>query len=109
MLGLKNFPAIFLIFFLFSLPGNSASNHQYQQHLIEKANQLNLSEDQQWLNMLYYQKKLFGGYESIFDSPNFFLAKNGKINPKAELEATILSFFDSKPLPFKGLFQIFFH
>lgn len=46
----------------------------------------------EWLALGHYQKSFLGGYESTIDTPNFFLAKNGKVNPQAELDATIALF-----------------
>jgi len=42
----------------------------------------------EWLALVHYQKKL-SGYKSTVDSKNFFLHKDGKYNPEAELEATL--------------------
>lgn len=50
------------------------------------AGDLHLTEE--WLSLAHYKKTLLG-YESTIDSENFFLSTTGKINPKAELEATI--------------------
>ena len=82
-----------------------AKSDNYQQLLINKAKKLNLAQSEDWLNMVYYQKnKLSKGYNSIFDSENFFLSKEGKTNPQKELEATISSFFNNDFLPFKNVF-----
>ncbi len=51
------------------------------------------SED--WLALGHYQPTLFGGYKSSIDSPNFFLAKDGKTNPQSEYQATIELFLGS--------------
>jgi len=56
--------------------------------LVERANQLNLSEDRFWHLLVRYQDGVFG-YESEADKPSFFLSPSGKTDPKAELEATI--------------------
>ena len=45
----------------------------------------------EWLAVGHYQPK-GEGFESTIDTPNFFLSKNGKVNPKSELEATIALF-----------------
>lgn len=64
----------------------------YAQELIEKALQKNLHNDRYW-NVLLHYKFGFTGFRSLIDDDNFFIAKNGKRNPKAELVATINSFF----------------
>ena len=43
-----------------------------------------ISNSAEWLAIGHYQNK-----KSSIDSPNFFLSKDGKVNPKAELEASI--------------------
>lgn len=40
-------------------------------------------EDSTWLKLLHYQKTTFG-FKSSIDSKDFFLAKNGRRNPKEE-------------------------
>ena len=88
----------------------SNSNNSYQNLLLQKAVQLDLANDQDWINMVYYQKsgeqkcteKSCKSFESIIDDANFFLTKNGKYNPKQELAATIASFFSTQKLPNKN-------
>lgn len=45
-----------------------------------------------WLNMVHYQKKMFGGYEATIGSDSFYLSPCGRTNPKKELDATIALF-----------------
>ena len=61
--------------------------------LINKANKLNLSEHPYWLRLLHYKSTHKNGEGSEIISKNFFLAEDGMINPKSELEKTIASFF----------------
>ncbi len=51
-------------------------------------------EDQQWLNLMRYRKGFFG-FTSEVDSKEYFLAVDGKKNPKSELQAS-LKFLESK-------------
>ena len=60
--------------------------------LTEKADALNLDGRDEWRALMHYHKRLFSA-ESTIDSPDFFLAKNGKYDLKAELHATIRAFF----------------
>lgn len=63
-----------------------------------------LWQDPQWSRLLHYQKTSFGGYKSRIDDPNFFLAKNGRIDPKAELLETVYALGDlHKKVIRKGL------
>ncbi len=56
-------------------------------------------ESPQWLALGHYRPRAFGGYESLVDDPRFFLHKEGKSDPEAELEATIDALMDtSAPL-----------
>lgn len=50
------------------------------------------SQNPQWLALVHYRPQLFGGVESTIDSPEFFLSEKGKVNPLAELNATISLF-----------------
>lgn len=53
-----------------------------------------LWEHRQWQVLLHYQPRLLGrGVESQVDDPAFFLSPSGKFDPRAELEATLASFF----------------
>ena len=56
----------------------------------------------EWLAVGHYQAK-GNGYKSTVDSPDFFLATDGKVNPQAELAATI-SLFAGKDDNSKCLF-----
>ena len=51
-----------------------------------------LYEDRYWQILLHYKKSFFG-MKSFVDDPAFFLAKTGKTDPKAEMEATIRALF----------------
>ncbi len=103
---------IFIIIFL-AISSVFASDSN-QNLLIQKALKLDLANDPDWLNMLYYEKSAAKnkcrqqdckGFESIIDSASFFLAPNGKHNPQKELAATISSFFSTQKLPFKNIFN----
>lgn len=50
----------------------------------------------EWLALVHYRPKLFGGLESTIDSDNFFVAESGKTSPKKELDATIALFDNGK-------------
>lgn len=57
-----------------------------------------VENSQQWLALGHYRPQIFGGVESTIDSPNFFLAVNGKTSPEDELKATIALFEQGKEL-----------
>lgn len=55
-----------------------------------------VAADPQWLALGHYRPQTFGGFESTIDSEKFFLSGDGKVNPRSELEATILLFNQGK-------------
>jgi len=71
----------------------SNSPHTYITILLTQARQQQLANHRYWHLLLHYRQNLFGGVTSEVDDPNFFLSSNGKIDPQAELEATIRAFF----------------
>jgi Domain of unknown function (DUF4105) len=72
----------------------SQAENTYLQSLIHEAHQKNLSHDPIWLGLLHYHPVYFGSMKSDIDGDNFFLSKNGRHEPEAELNATLTSFFD---------------
>ena len=60
--------------------------------LIDQARAEKLHAEEYWLILLHYKKGL-SGFKSQIDDPDFFLSEKGKNNPRAELEATLRSFF----------------
>ena len=69
-----------------------AEEPAYLTVLLESARQKELHKDRYWHTLLHYKKGFFG-MRSLSDDPKFFLSKEGKYNPEAELEATIRAFF----------------
>ncbi len=66
--------------------------------LIVKASDIALANKRQWFRLGHWQDAFFGGFKSQADGMDFFLAKNGKKNPKAELEATLRAIFSGDPI-----------
>ncbi len=93
---------IIILFFTSSLPifctdSDSVSYSEKAEIFVRKADELNLYDDSYWRTLLHYKPALFSRYKSLVDDPKFFCAKNGKTNPKAELNATIKAFFEPAP------------
>ena len=91
---------LLILSFLLS-PGLHAVNSQkHIDHLLQQATDEKLFLHPHWLNLGHYRPAYFpfhfllSGYESYVDDNNFFLADDGKTNPRAEMEATIRAFFD---------------
>jgi len=63
----------------------------YDQTLAE-AERLNLSQDPTWLRLLHFER----GHEmSSVMTDSFFLAPNGRHDPREELQATLAAYFES--------------
>ena len=75
-----------------------ADSSSYLKDLIARASAAALHDQRYWRLLLHYRPALGGGYESEADEPGFFLAPDGKRNPKAELEATLAQFFSTAPV-----------
>src|SRR3569833_3326881 len=76
----------------------SASAHisdpSYLQHLVTAARAAELADSRQWRALVHYRDNLLlPGVTSQADDPEFYLAANGKIDPAAELDATLAAFF----------------
>jgi hypothetical protein len=69
----------------------------YADELVEQARSLRLADQETWKRLLHYRKGLFGGWESEADGRDFFLAPDGKTEPRQELEATLRGFFVPEP------------
>lgn len=67
------------------------------QEAVDKAFSMELYNAPYWKTLLHYKPSPFHKNKSLVDDPMFFLAKKGKTNPKAELEATIKAFFSPAP------------
>jgi Domain of unknown function (DUF4105) len=70
----------------------------YLQELVQRANAATLHDQRYWHLLLHYRRTIGGGSESEADEAGFFLAPNGKTDPKAELEATLGQFFSTEPV-----------
>ncbi len=92
---------LFLFFFFTLFPGSAFSAApDYLEALITKAHEKKLETHRYW-NILLSYKKSGSGVESMIDDPAFFLAPNGKIDSKAEIEATLTTFFQENTEPDK--------
>jgi uncharacterized protein DUF4105 len=70
----------------------------YADELIERARELRLAERAEWRKLVHYVRNpVSPGMHSQVDSRSFFNAPGGKQDPRAELEATLRSFFAQAP------------
>lgn len=65
----------------------------YIDSLVRKASSLKLHEERGWRALLHYGRVFTGGYRSKIDDKKFFTSPEGRVNPEAELESTLRSFF----------------
>ncbi|MGH7824099.1 MAG: DUF4105 domain-containing protein [Candidatus Binatia bacterium] len=68
----------------------------YLKELFQRAAAAALYNHRYWHLLLHYRPTIAGGYESEADEAGFFLAANGKNDPKAELESTLARFFSTE-------------
>lgn len=76
---------------------SAATDAAYVEELVRRASSQELWREVGWLRLGHYRSGLFGGHESEVDGQAFFLAKHGKTDPRAELEATLRAFFTPPP------------
>ena len=68
--------------------------------LIARVTDTQLWTQRHWHALLHYRPRSLGlGYRSEADGAPFFLASDGRDNPRAELLATLAAFFSDEPLP----------
>ncbi|GJL62795.1 MAG: hypothetical protein NPIRA04_14490 [Nitrospirales bacterium] len=80
------------------IPSHAADDNTYLRELQARATQERLFAKRYWHLLLHYRPNLLGGHTSEVDDPGFFLSKEGKQNPKAELMETLRYFFSDKPV-----------
>jgi len=89
-------PALLLIALagLVTAAAAQVADSAYVDELIARADALHLADDPAWRALLHYEPRHFGsGAVSAVDSSWFFLAPDGKTDPRAELHATLRQFF----------------
>ena len=85
------------LIYLSNLLHASQGHADYLEYLQNKAARLQLYDDPQWKLLLHYHSPSFGTADkSAALGENFFLAREGKTNPQAELKATLEFFFRQK-------------
>lgn len=81
----------------FATESISAGQQAYLNSLIERSNENRLADKRTWQVLLHYRTNLLdSGVTSEIDGSEFFLAKTGKTDPGAELDATLTTFFSNK-------------
>src|SRR5512146_2872027 len=87
-----------LIFALAAAWTVPAAAGDYLPELQAAAHASRLADAPEWHALLHYHADLLGpGYTSEAATPAFFLAKDGRHDPQAELDATLAAFFAPPP------------
>ncbi len=101
-------PRVLFAFLVLALPAADAAaaapsgraDPAYLDELIASARERDLARSREWSILLHYERNqiplvplALPGVTSVADSPEFFLAQDGKTDPQAELEATLAAFF----------------
>jgi uncharacterized protein DUF4105 len=92
---------VLLLFILLLAPATPVDageppDNAYLVELINKSAQAKLASEREWHLLLHYRRDLFGGYTSEQDEQGFFMSPHGKIDPQAELDATLKQFFSNE-------------
>jgi hypothetical protein len=74
-----------------------ASKPPNVEELVARARLERLATSKRWLRLGHYRRGLLGGWKSEADGARFFLAKGGKTDPEAELDATLRALFSPGP------------
>jgi len=86
---------IWLLLIALVAQGAFAADDAYLAELVARSRALKLAERPEWLKLVHYLPDLAGrGVHGLVDSPDFYNAgPRGKMDPQAELEATLASFY----------------
>ncbi len=79
-------------------PAPPAPDPAHLDAVVRRARALRLWEDPAWIRLGHWRRTARGGWRSEVDGTEFFRALFGKTNPRAELEATLRSLFDARPV-----------
>lgn len=91
--------ATFFILCFTRLPFASAAIGEHSPELmIKQALDQRLDESLQWQRLIHY-RKTWRGWRSEADNPLFFVAKDGRTNPRSELSETLRLGFANTELP----------
>lgn len=83
-----------LLLALIFIPAPAVSQEPgYVEKLVHEAKKRKLHEERGWKTLLHYGKNFSGTEKSKIDDVKFFTSPDGRINPEAELESTLKSFF----------------
>jgi len=70
-----------------------ASEPYATSELVAQARADGLAQDREWQTLLHVERNWYGARRSRVDDPEFFFSPQGKSDPAAELDATIVALF----------------
>lgn len=85
---------VFLAAVLHGPPAPALAQTNAVDGYIRRARELDLASQPEWRNLLHMRRSIVGLDRSLVDDPRFFLARDGKTNPDAELAADVRAFFE---------------
>lgn len=91
-------PALFFALFLLV---QNARAVEAPPDIVAHAREMRLWEKDEWHRLVHYRHHLTG-WSSEARGANFFVAKDGRNNPQAELEATLNGFFSTEKRTLEG-------
>ncbi|MEK6759636.1 MAG: DUF4105 domain-containing protein [Deltaproteobacteria bacterium] len=89
-------PVFFLFLFLFPSSCFAVEDEVYIDSLLVKAKAEGLHNAPEWISLIHYEETRLGRWESLIDDKEFFLSKDGKTDPRSELDATIRALFSAE-------------
>jgi hypothetical protein len=88
----------FLFVLLLSFQPVYPEDPSYREQLLLQAGEQRLASDPVWLALGHYMVSgLSAHHRSLIDDPRFFLSPAGRGSPGAELDATLMAFFETPP------------
>ena len=83
-----------LIIFSYALSFSAFAKTHNSTDVINQASQISLATHPTWLRLLHHESGFFQAPQGSITSKHFYLAPQGRHEPKQELQATIQAFFE---------------
>lgn len=78
---------------------NSLTDSSRLTELLSQSDHMRLFEDPNWIRLVHYETIGKARFQSGVTADRFFFSPSGKVDPRAELQATIRSFFVTDGIP----------
>jgi hypothetical protein len=78
-------------------PAVTSGDPVYAEELVARAHALHLADDVQWRRLGHWHRGASGDVRGEADGPLFWLARDGKADPSAELDATLRGIWAPEP------------